>query len=72
MHFREYEVTPFGVRAVLIYVDGMQEEQLIDTHVLQVLMSDAAQDAEQKPKRPPEELASYFKEKRCPSAKLPK
>ncbi len=70
VHFREYEVTPFGVRAVLIYVDGMQEEQLIDTHVLQVLMSDAAQDAEQKPKRPPEELASYFKEKTLPISEI--
>ncbi|RRJ65745.1 spore germination protein [Paenibacillus oralis] len=70
VHFREYEISPFGARAVLIYVDGMQEEQLIDTHVLQVLMSGAAQDAEQKTKRPPEELAPYFKEKMLPISEI--
>ncbi|MCM3698733.1 spore germination protein [Paenibacillus macerans] len=70
VYFREYEITPFGSRAVLIYIDGMQEEQLIDSQVLQVLMSDAAQDAEQKPKRPPEELAAYFKEKMLPISEI--
>lgn len=45
LHFREYEITGLGVRTVLIYIDGMQEAQLIDTQVMQVLMGgDVASD----------------------------
>lgn len=38
LHFREYIMAGFNIRAALIYIDGMQEDQLIDTQVMQVLM----------------------------------
>lgn len=71
VHFREYELAGFGARAVLVFVDGMQEEQLIDTHVMQVLMFKSDNGAHQGMKFPSEEeLVSYFKQHLLPVTEL--
>lgn len=71
VHFRECELAGYGARAVLIFVDGMQEEQLIDTHVMQVLMLKSDNDAQQGMKFPSgEELVSYFKQNLLPVTEL--
>lgn len=71
VHIREYETTAFGLRAALIYIEGMQKEQIIDTHVMRVLMTGSVQDAEQEAERPSSgELASYFKEKILPVSEI--
>lgn len=71
VHFREYAIAELGARAALIYIDGMPEKQLIDTQVMQVLMPNAACDAEQAAKRPSaEELASYLKQKMLPVTEM--
>lgn len=71
VNFREYEMTAFDARAVLIYVDGMQAEQLIDTQVMKMMMSNDAHDTEQNPKRPSAgELTSYLKQKILPVSEL--
>ncbi|OKP97923.1 spore germination protein [Paenibacillus sp. P46E] len=46
VHFREFMVYGFNVRAVLIFIDGMQDEGLINKQVLQILMQDLKVDSE--------------------------
>ncbi|OKP91577.1 spore gernimation protein GerA [Paenibacillus helianthi] len=46
VHFREFMVYGFNVQAVLIFIDGMQDEGLINKQVLQVLMQDLKVDSE--------------------------
>ncbi|WP_371916008.1 spore germination protein [Paenibacillus sp. P3E] len=46
VHFREFMVYGFNVRAVLIFIDGMQDEEVINKQVLQVLMQDLKVDSE--------------------------
>lgn len=71
VHFREYELAGFGARAVLIFVDGMQDEQLINSHIMQVLMLKSDNSAQQGMKFPPEEgLVSYFKQNLLPVTEL--
>ncbi|WP_334073075.1 spore germination protein [Paenibacillus sp. A14] len=41
VHFREFKITGLNVRATLVFVDGMQTEDFINKHVMQVLMREA-------------------------------
>ncbi|MGO4540016.1 spore germination protein [Paenibacillus sp. 2TAB19] len=40
VHFRELQIARLHARAILIYVDGMQNEEVISEHVMKILMSD--------------------------------
>nr|WP_141501793.1 spore germination protein [Paenibacillus luteus] len=44
VHFREFQITDIQARATLIFVDGMQNEELISEHVMKILMSDTEKD----------------------------
>ncbi|MHA6532110.1 spore germination protein [Paenibacillus sp. BAC0078] len=46
VHFREFTVKAHNLRAVLIFVEGMQNEAMINKQVLQVLMLDNQADNE--------------------------
>ncbi|KAI7253307.1 hypothetical protein KC345_g11388 [Hortaea werneckii] len=40
LHIREFTITDAGVRAALIYVDGMQNDRLLNMRIMQFLMSE--------------------------------
>ncbi|WP_139999704.1 spore germination protein [Paenibacillus paridis] len=44
VHFREFQITVIHARAALIFVDGMQNEELISEYVMKILMSDTERD----------------------------
>ncbi|WP_337099376.1 spore germination protein [Paenibacillus sp. YIM B09110] len=44
VHFREFEATKLQARAVLIFIDGLQNEELINGHIMNILMSDSEKD----------------------------
>lgn len=73
LHFREYRVAELGIRAALIYIDGMQEDQLIDTQVMQVLMgkADFVPEVElESPLPPADKLAAYFRQRILPVVEM--
>ncbi|WP_225999767.1 spore germination protein [Paenibacillus sp. BJ-4] len=44
VHFREFMVKKFHARSVLIFIEGMQDEELMNKQVLQVLMFEGQQE----------------------------
>src|SRR5690606_1861923 len=42
VHFREFRISLRGSRAVLIFVEGMQDETQVNKHVMQALMENKA------------------------------
>ncbi|MGM1022223.1 MAG: spore germination protein [Bacillota bacterium] len=47
VHFREFMVKKFHARSVLIFIEGMQDEELINKQVLQVLMFEGQQEQQE-------------------------
>ncbi|MGQ3479613.1 spore germination protein [Paenibacillus sp. TY11] len=64
VHFREFMVKKFHARSVLIFIEGMQDEELINKQVLQVLMFEGQQDQ-------PESISnSFIKESLMPLTQI--
>lgn len=63
MHFREFSVKGIQARAALIYVEGMQDEELINQQVLQNLMFAGEMQAS-------EGIYTYMKQNMLPLAQL--
>ncbi|WP_018752100.1 spore germination protein [Paenibacillus sanguinis] len=71
LHFREYKMAAFNIRAALLYIDGMQENQLIDTQVMQVLMGKEDFMKEMEPSVPAaDKLAAYLKQHILPVVEI--
>ncbi|WP_068505067.1 spore germination protein [Paenibacillus kribbensis] len=51
VHFREFMVKKFHARSVLIFIDGMQDEELMNKQVLQVLMFESQQGQQEQQER---------------------
>ena len=67
IHFREFQVAELHARATLIYVDGMQNEEMISKYVMKILMEDVKQDrADRSLLLNPLEFSSYFQNKVLP------
>ncbi|GIO83947.1 putative membrane protein YndD [Paenibacillus faecis] len=67
VHFREFQITGLNVRACLVFVDGMQTEDFLNTHVMQVLMREAdPQLREQGQALNTPEITAHLKEKVLP------
>ncbi|WP_025684333.1 spore germination protein [Paenibacillus maysiensis] len=47
VHFREFMVKKFHARSVLIFIEGMQDEELMNKQVLQVLMFEGQQEQQE-------------------------
>ncbi|WP_149095662.1 spore germination protein [Paenibacillus terrae] len=47
VHFREFVVKKFHARSVLVFIEGMQDEELMNKQVLQVLMFEGQQDPQE-------------------------
>nr|WP_283657582.1 spore germination protein [Paenibacillus sp. RC343] len=64
VHFREFMVKKFHARSVLIFIEGMQDEELINKQVLQVLMFEGQQEQ-------PERISkSFIKESLMPLTQI--
>ncbi|AET58921.1 spore germination protein [Paenibacillus terrae] len=64
VHFREFMVKKFHARSVLIFIDGMQDEELMNKQVLQVLMFEDQQEQ-------PERISkSFIKESLMPLTQI--
>lgn len=63
MHFREFSVKGIQARAALVYVEGMQDEELINQQVLQNLMFAGEMQAS-------EGIYTYMKQTMLPLAQL--
>ncbi|CAH1056919.1 spore germination protein [Paenibacillus pseudetheri] len=63
VHFREFSVKGIQARAALVYVEGMQDEELINQQVLQNLMFAGEMQAS-------EEIYTYMKQNMLPLAQL--
>jgi spore germination protein len=67
VHFRAFEISAQSIRAMLIYVNGMQDDELINKQVLEVLMSNFEHDNSNMSLLSHSiKLASYVKEKILP------
>ncbi|MGG4146668.1 spore germination protein [Paenibacillus algorifonticola] len=67
VHFREFQITEFHARAVLVFVDGMQNEELISKQIMKILMKDVKQDmTDGSHFVNPLEFSSYLKDKVLP------
>lgn len=67
VHFREFQIAELHARATLIYVDGMQNEEMISKYVMKILMEDVKQDrADRSLLLNPLEFSSYFQNKVLP------
>lgn len=69
VHFRDFMITAVQKRATLIYVDGMQAEDIVDTQVLQSLMTGS--DSKLEPGSPaPDELSGYLMQQLLPVSEI--
>ncbi|SFF21052.1 spore germination protein [Paenibacillus algorifonticola] len=67
VHFREFQIAELHARATLIFVDGMQNEELISKYVMKILMADVKQAASDRSHLfDPLELASYLQDEVLP------
>ncbi|ANY71049.1 spore gernimation protein GerA [Paenibacillus sp. BIHB 4019] len=67
VHFREFQITEFHARATLVFIDGMQNEELISKHIMKILMADVKQDmTDGSHLVNPLEFSSYFQNKVLP------
>ncbi|WP_338555561.1 spore germination protein [Paenibacillus sp. KS-LC4] len=67
VHFREFQVAELQARAMLIYVDGMQDEEMISKYVMKILMEDVKQDmTDGSVLFNPLEFSAYFQNKVLP------
>ena len=39
VHFREFNIGRTGIQAAIIFVEGLSDKELIDTHIMKSLMS---------------------------------
>ncbi|MGG3456507.1 spore germination protein [Paenibacillus rhizolycopersici] len=70
VHFREYQISGLDTRAALIYIDGLLEDQLINTHILQVLMPNVYDGGPHIGHLHAKELVSNLKQEILPVAEL--
>jgi spore germination protein len=47
VHFREFNIGRTGIRAVIIYIDGLSDKDLIDKHIMKSLMLDFSEEFKQ-------------------------
>jgi spore germination protein len=67
VHFREFQIAELDVQATLIFVDGMQNEELINKLVMQVLMAAGEGDITAlKQAVDPLALSAYFRQRVLP------
>ncbi|MEH7544631.1 MULTISPECIES: spore germination protein [Bacillaceae] len=49
VHFREFNIGRTNIRAAIIYVEGLSDKELIDTHIMKSLMADFSKEYNHQP-----------------------
>ncbi|MNO70207.1 Spore germination protein B1 [compost metagenome] len=71
VHFREFLMGRYEIGATLIFVNGMQAEEHINSQVMQILMMVADKDTNDKMSLPPDtELSTYIKQMLLPLSEI--
>lgn len=66
VHIREFVIKGLNNRAAIIYVDGLTDPDLINTHVLSPLMRDGIPQTEAERLHSSEDLEKYLQQKQLP------
>ncbi|MGM0878634.1 MAG: spore germination protein [Bacillota bacterium] len=49
VHFREFDIGNTGIRAAIIFMNGLSDKELIDKHIMKFLMLDFSEEYKQEP-----------------------